>query len=219
MYVPEHFAMSDAEARAMLSQALVGDLVTDGSDGLDVTFVPFVFDEPHMRILTHLTRINPQCRDEGEAMLVVHGHHHVVSATWLPEGSVGTLNYETIVVHGRLVSHDDESFLRDVVARTAERTEQSWHLDQVDEQAISTMLRAAVGVEILIDRIVGKAKLSQNKSPEVLQGIIDGLRQSGHGEDAALLLEKSMPHALAREELLRGLRVRHVASTADEDTR
>lgn len=206
MYVPEHFAMTDEQATQLLSTALVGDLITDGPDGLDATFLPFVYDPEGGRILMHLTRINPQCRHEGPAMLIVHGHNHVVSADWQPAGSVGTLNYETIQVHGRLVAHDDVEFLRDVVARTSERTEQTWRIDQVEPAAIDRMLRACVGVELVIERVVGKAKLSQNKRPDHLQGIIDGLMESGHDGEARLLQERSMPHSLAREELITGLR-------------
>ena len=49
------------------------------------------------------------------------------------------------------------------------------------------MLAAIVGIEIEIDRLVGKFKLSQNKAPEDIAGAAAGLGRGGHTVLAELM--------------------------------
>jgi transcriptional regulator len=43
------------------------------------------------------------------------------------------------------------------------------------EEFIRSLLRAIVGIEIPVERLVGKWKLSQNRLPDDRQGVIEGL--------------------------------------------
>ena len=49
------------------------------------------------------------------------------------------------------------------------------------------MLAAIVGIEIEIERLIGKFKLSQNKTPQDVAGAVDALAHSGHAELAAAM--------------------------------
>jgi transcriptional regulator len=72
------------------------------------------------------------------------------------------------------------------------------------------MLRAIVGLELRLTRVEAKAKMSQNKMPDDVRGIIDGLRSSAGDEDAVVtatwMAEHSLPAAQARAELLDDVR-------------
>jgi transcriptional regulator len=61
---------------------------------------------------------------------------------------------------------------------------------------IEAMVQAVVGIEIEIDRLVGKFKLSQNKEKEDREGAIQGARERG-GEALAKAMQESMPAAMA----------------------
>ena len=52
---------------------------------------------------------------------------------------------------------------------------------------IVRMLAAIVGIEIEIERLIGKFKLSQNKTPQDVAGAVDALAHSGHAELAAAM--------------------------------
>lgn len=58
-------------------------------------------------------------------------------------------------------------------------------------------------------RVLGKGKLSQNKSTTLLDAVIGGLLERGEGADAALgdaMAAIAVTHAAAREELVEGIR-------------
>ena len=65
-----------------------------------------------------------------------------------------------------------------VEAHEAERPE-PWAVDDAPRPYVEGQLRAIVGVELLIDRIEGKDKLSQNRSDADIEGVIAGLEGDG----------------------------------------
>jgi transcriptional regulator len=69
--------------------------------------------------------------------------------------------------HGRITVRDEESFVRRNVALLTRTHEASqpvpWKMGDSPREFIDTMVKAIVGLEIEITRLVGKAKLSQNK--------------------------------------------------------
>jgi len=54
-----------------------------------------------------------------------------------------------------------------------------WSVDDAPAAFIARQLRAIVGVELTIDRVEAKRKLSQNRPEEDHAGVVSGLRSSG----------------------------------------
>lgn len=208
MYIPKHFAMSPAQVAEVLADAPAGDLITVGPDGLSATFVPMLYDPFSRSLIGHLARVNDQWQHTGEALFVVHGPEHYVESDWLstPEaGSVPTWNYVTVQAKGTFVAHDDPEWTLSALRRlTAAHGDDS--LNTMTPDAIQRLLRAIVGVEITGVRLVGKAKMSQNKPPEVIEQVIDGLRESGGDETAEWMAEVSLPRAEAKAAKLAAIR-------------
>jgi transcriptional regulator len=88
-----------------------------------------------------------------------------------------------IHAHGRVTIRDDEAFVRGVVARLTRKMEAGepvpWKMGDSPEEFIGTMLKAIVGIEIEVTKLVGKAKLSQNKAAADRLGAAGELRQRG----------------------------------------
>ncbi len=224
MYVPEHFAMAPEQVRELLDHLPAADLVTAHDHGLVATFLPFVHDPDvgeHGALLTHVARNNRQCSDPviGEAMVLVHGADHYVSPRWMPSFAehgqvVPTWNYLTVHVHGELIAHDDAAWTEDVVRRLTERHERpggsggagGYRVDDVPPDHLRRMLRAIVGLELRITRIDAKAKMSQNKQPADVEGVVAGLRAEGAGptaeQTATWMAAHSLPAALRRADVL-----------------
>jgi len=84
---------------------------------------------------------------------------------------------------GRFVVHDDPVWTEDLVRRLTLKHEahrdHPWSVDDAPRQFVEGQLRAIVGVELEITRIEAKAKLSQNRPPADVEGVIDGLRERG----------------------------------------
>jgi len=106
---------------------------------------------------------------------------------------------------GDLVAHRDPAWVRDAVRRlSAAHGDAS--IDDLPAGEVDTLLRAIVGVELRITRLDGKAKMSQNKRPQVVGQVIDGLRTAGGDDTADWMAEHSLPRAQAKADLLAGLR-------------
>ncbi len=211
MYVPAHFAMTPEQVSQVLVAAPAGDLVTSGPGGLAATYVPLVHEpspDGPGRLIGHLSRVNDQWRHPGPALFVLHGPDDYVQADWLATpaaGSVPTWNYVTVHVHGELVAHDDPEWTL-AAARRLSAAHGDDSVDRLSEQAVDRLLRAVVGVEVRITRLVGKAKMSQNKAPEVVGRVIDGLRAAGGHDTADWMAEHALPRAQAKADLLAGIR-------------
>jgi transcriptional regulator len=210
MYVPDHFALSTAQVTQLLKVPVAGNLVTNSSAGLAATLVPMLYEDGgEFGVLTgHLSKVNPQWRDTGEALFIINGPQDFVEAEWLsrPEAvSVPTWNYVTVHAHGELVAHTDPEWCLESVRKlSAARGDHT--VTTMDDDAVERLLRSIVGVELRITTLVGKAKMSQNKSPEVIAQVIAGLAASGSTEAAEWMQENSLPRALAKSEMLAGLR-------------
>lgn len=217
MYVAEQFSMSTSDALAQVDARGVGDLVTHGERGIDVTYLPFVLlpdDGGPRRLTSHVARTNLQWQDEGAATWVVHGPDSYLSPGVVPAqpqpqrlATVPTWNYLVVHLRGRLVAHHDQQWklasLRDLTARH----EPDWRLEDGPLSAIERMLPALVGIEFIIDEVIGKAKLSQNRSSDDLRSIANALAVSGHSPETAELMRRlALPYVTAREERVRQAR-------------
>jgi transcriptional regulator len=206
MYVPAHFKPDDVEVLELLGSGRAANLVTATSDGLLATMLPLVHDGPEARpglgpwgaLLGHVARNNAQWKTPavGEAMVIVAGPDAYISPAWYATKRehgrvVPTWNYITAHVYGKLVIHDDLAWVEANVRRLADHHERNrvepWSVDDAPEPYIEGQLKAIVGVEILIDRVEGKWKLSQNRSDADIAGAIEGLEATGERDVSAAM--------------------------------
>jgi transcriptional regulator len=210
VYVPGHFQATDEEIRAALRSSQAVDLVTATEAGLAVTLLPMLWDEREARpglgtwgaLVGHVARANPQWKNApiGAAMVIVRGPDAYISPRWYATKRehgrvVPTWNYLRVLAYGQLIVHDDVRWLDGIVRRLTDRYEASamepWSVDDAPSQYVEGQLRAIVGVEVVIDRVVGKWKLSQNRSTEDIAGVVVGLE--GVGEQHVSAAMRALP--------------------------
>ena len=190
MYVPTHFAATDAEVVELLSHLGAADLVTPTAGGLVATFLPLLHDAEAGVLVGHVARNNEHWRVEptGESLVIARGPDAYVSPSWYPSKRehgrvVPTWNYTTVHVHGELVVHQDEVWLGDVVRRLTDLHEagsaQPWSVDDAPPPFVAGQLRAIVGVELRITRVEVKLKHSQNRPAADVDGVVAGLDARG----------------------------------------
>jgi transcriptional regulator len=198
MYLPAHFAETrPEELQRIIREHPLGMLVTHGSHGFDADHIPFEYDpgEDGLGVLSaHVARANPvwqRCPSGTPVMVVFRGAQAYVSPSWYPSKhethrQVPTWNYEVVHAHGTLTVHDDERFVRRIVARLTRRHEAAepkpWKMGDSAPEFIDGMLRNIVGIEIAITSLVGKRKLSQNKETRDRLGAADTLAARGIDE-------------------------------------
>ena len=209
MYIPAHFAPDAALVDELLRNHGAADLVTVTERGLVATMLPFIYVPPgdlsadgprsagqHGALHGHLARNNDQWKltAAGESLAIVRGPDAYITPGWYAAKAehgrvVPTWNYVTAHVYGRLVVHDDPAWTEDLVRRLTAKHEayrdHPWSVDDAPRPFIEGQLRAIVGVELEITRIEAKAKLSQNRPPADVEGVIAGLRERGDEESAA----------------------------------
>jgi transcriptional regulator len=198
MYVPAHFAPDEALVDELLRNHGAADLVTVTPQGLVATMLPFIYEPSegeHGALHGHLARNNEQWKLDaaGESLAIVRGPNAYITPGWyaskVEHGRVvPTWNYVTAHVYGQLIVHDDADWTENLVRRLTTKHEayrdHPWSPDDAPREFIEGQLRAIVGIELLITRIEAKAKLSQNRPPADVEGVIAGLRERGDFESA-----------------------------------
>ena len=195
MYVPTHFDEPRTEVlHDLIKQHPFGMLVTHGANGLDANHIPFELDASQGKqglLTAHVARANPVWQDVAngdEVMVVFRAADAYVSPNWYPSKheqhkQVPTWNYMVVHAYGRITIRDDERFVRGMVARLTRTHEASeptpWKMTDSPKEFIDTMLKAIVGLEVDVTRLVGKLKLSQNKEVRDIRGAGEALTAQG----------------------------------------
>jgi transcriptional regulator len=202
MYVPEHFAATDTAAMHRLIQAFpLGTLITLGAKGLAANPIPVVLDTctgENGRLLAHVARNNAVCRDydpELEALAVFQAAEAHITPNWHATKQethevVPTWKYAVVHGYGPLIVHDDAKWAPGQAGRHTQQQKAfqrtPWKMADAPPAYIAANLESIVGLEIPLNRLVGKIKASQNRREADREGAIDGLRQSGDAGDAAM---------------------------------
>lgn len=196
MYLPEHFKETNPERiSAIIDDYPFGMLVTVPDGVPFVSHLPFIFERSagtKGKLLCHMARANPQWQHFascGEVLVVFQGPHAYISPSWYTLPGVPTWNYAVVHLRGTPRLIETESGLEALIERLTQvhesRMEYPWKPDYTGERR-SGLLNMIVGCEIEITDIQGKFKLSQNRSPEDRQNVIEQLSQSGNQTEVAV---------------------------------
>lgn len=198
MYVPKFNQVSD---RAILLEVmrrysfavLFGPLDGTIESTLDhATHLPLVVKDEgaHGALEGHFAKANPhwQALANRETLVVFPGPHSYVSPSlYTEELSVPTWNYIAIHAYGRLeIQEDDaakEALLSNLIGANEPGYLERWC--KMPEGYRRSMLAGIVGFRILIRRIEGKFKISQNR-PEADRRAVEAVQASGSDDERAL---------------------------------
>ena len=204
MYIPPHFNEERVDVlHQLIREHGLATLVTYGSSGLIASHVPLVLDtsDPSLKYGTlrgHLSRANQQWRDyspEVPALAIFAGPQHYITPSWYPAKTehgkvVPSWNYIVVHAYGRLETYDDrESLLANVEALTthheASRPE-PWKVADAPASYIDAQLKGIIGISLRIDRLEGKWKISQNRSPTDQASVAAALHEAGTDASIAM---------------------------------
>lgn len=210
MYLPAQFAAPDTESlHRIVREHALGTLVRTTDAGFEADPLPFLFEpaEPGATgagtLLAHVARANPLWHEiaTGAPVLVLfRGAQGYISPNWYPgkhetHRRVPTWNYEVVHAHGHFHAHDDERFLRGLLARLTRQHEASqplpWKMGDAPADYLQELLGHIVGIEIRLTRLEGKFKLSQNYPAADREGAVRGLQASG--QDALAQAMQQVP--------------------------
>jgi transcriptional regulator len=208
MYLPPHFTETRPdELRRMVEHNPLGALVTNGPNGLDANQIPFELDQAageHGVLRGHVARANPlwkELADGAEVLVIFRAMDAYISPNWYPSKQethrhVPTWNYQVVNVHGKIRIVDDEKYVRGVVARLTRINEartdanKPWQMGDAPREYIDAMLRSIVGIEIVVTRMIGKSKLSQNREDRDRVGAAEELGRRGQQSISDAMLDR-----------------------------
>lgn len=181
------YSATDADVRALVADRGWAVLVT-GTPAPVISHLPIVLAPPDpaapeaITVLGHLARDDAELHELGQhdVVLVVEGPDGYISPTFYAAGPfVPTWNFVVAHLHGRPERLDaDETW--HVLERTVEHFESArpepWRLDGVLDFARS-IATYTTGFRLTPSRVVGKAKLSQDKPEAIVQRILDALER------------------------------------------
>ena len=202
MYTPRAFAIDElSQLHELILATRLAILVSHGENGLQASHLPLLLnpDEgPNGTLYGHLAKANPQWRElqnGGEALVIFAGADAYISPAFYPAKAehgkvVPTWNYIAVHAYGTPAVFSDAERLLKVVTALTDRHEsgraQPWRVSDAPADYIDGMLKAIVGFALPIERLVGKRKLSQNRSAADMAGVRDGLAASADVRDQTL---------------------------------
>ena len=202
MYIPK----ANEEKRVSVMRELMvahplGTLVTLGASGLFASHIPMVLEDDGSKfgvLQGHIARANTQWRGivpTVEALAIFAGHQHYISPNWYPGTKehgkeVPTWNYAVVHAYGPLKVVADERWLLTFLNKLTNIHEAGspipWKVSDAPEDFIKSLLNAIVGLELPIQRLEGKWKVSQNRTEEERKGVIEGLSKLNTPESLAM---------------------------------
>jgi transcriptional regulator len=201
MYIPR----ANQEDRIPVLHKLMADqpfasLITVGSSGLFASHIPMVLERTGTmgQLKGHISRANTQWRDYShsvEALAIFSGPQHYITPTWYPEKQetgkvVPTWNYVVVHAYGYLkVVEDSEWLMAHLQSLTSIHEAESpvpWKISDAPPDYVASQIKGIVGLEMDIERLEGKWKVSQNRSEEDRRGVVRGLSELDTAESRAM---------------------------------
>ena len=195
-YTPHYLLTDPDEVKRLVRENPWATIVSATASGLVASHYPVVLEEDAegISLLSHVGRPDERAHELGqhEVLVIIQGPHGYVSPGWYEtDDIVPTWNHVTAHLYGTPeILSDEENFrvLGDLVDHFEQRMPEPLSLD-IDEQSARHIATGTVGIRIPITRFDARAKLSQNKSPEVIDRIVAALGSDGPYSDPALAAE------------------------------
>jgi transcriptional regulator len=202
MYIPKQFEELRVEVMHELIRAYpLATLVTHSVSGLNANHIPLhlsLSSAPYGVLQGHIARANPLLSEISEGidtLAIFHGPDSYVTPSWYTTKKetgkvVPTWNYTVAHAYGVLRVVENASWLRAQLNALTDHNESSfaepWAVFDAPPEHIERIMEAIVGVEMVITKLLGKWKVSQNQTTQNQAGVISGLRASGLPESEAM---------------------------------
>lgn len=208
MYIPKHFEEPRVDVLHQLIRARpFATLVTVSTSGLNANHIPLHLSTsptPFGTLLGHVARANPilgDLKQDVEALAIFSGPDAYISPSWYATKQesgkvVPTWNYAVAHAYGVIRIIEDKSWLRAQLDALTTHNEainlKPWSVSDAPAEYIDTLIEAIVGIEIVVTRLLGKWKVSQNQPARNRSGVVAGLTAQGSHQavEMAALIER-----------------------------
>ena len=185
-HTPTYVVTDPDEIKRLIRENPWASIVSNTASGLVASHYPVVLEENEqgISIVSHVGRPDEQLHELGqhEVLVIIQGPHGYISPSWYENDElVPTWNHITAHLYGvPEILSDDENFrvLDDLVDHFEKRMPNPVTI-MLDENSSRRIAKGTVGIRLRVTRFDARLKLSQNKSPGVVDRIIDALEGEG----------------------------------------
>ncbi|WPU66225.1 FMN-binding negative transcriptional regulator [Peredibacter starrii] len=173
MYNPKHFINDNIdELNSLIDQYPFATLIT----GEEVGHLP-LYREGN-KLVGHMARRN-QLKLGEKVKVVFNGPQTYINSSWYAKNDVPTWNYAVVHIDGNLKLIEDNKGILKILNfsndHMNQQYEEKWDMYVPEDLRGEQLSKAIVGIEISIDNIEGKFKLSQNRNDADYAGVLEGL--------------------------------------------
>ncbi|HEY0720345.1 MAG TPA: FMN-binding negative transcriptional regulator [Gammaproteobacteria bacterium] len=202
MYIPKHFEESRVEVlHELMHTHPLATVVTLSDNGLNANHIPLILSPspaPFGLLQGHVSRKNPvlsEVQQRSEVLAIFQGPNCYITPSWYATKHetgqvVPTWNYAVVHVYGSVRIVDDTSWLLSHLEALTNQHESTfaepWKVSDAPQEYIERLLPSIVGIEIVITRLSGKYKMSQNQVAQNRAGVIAGLHTRGDENSLAI---------------------------------
>lgn len=176
-----HFLMTDPdEVKRLIRGNPWATIVSATSRGLVASHYPVLLeeDEEGISIVSHVGRPDEQLHELGqhEVLVIIQGPHDYISSSWYaPDDIVPTWNHVTAHLYGvpEILSEEENYVVLSRLTDHFEHGRPGGRSLAEDEAGTRRAAKGTVGLRLRVTRFDARAKLSQNKVPEVRDRVIE----------------------------------------------
>lgn len=204
-YMPPHFEQTDrAEVVAFLAAHPFATVVVQLDGQMWPTPLPLIHrlgTDDWGTFIGHVALANETWKAAGEEVLViVNGADGYITPNWYATKAethqvVPTWNYAAVHAWGRMSVHHEPKWKRMAVGMLTHLHERAnpepWKMGDAPQEYLADQLEHIVGIEIAIDRLKAKYKLSQNRSRRDQEGVFTGLGERGDSDDLLTMMKQA----------------------------
>lgn len=203
MYIPKHFDMPDRDQQVAFMRAnSFATLVSHVAGEMFATHVPVRthLEDGRIWLTFHLAKANAQAaalQQDGAVLAIFQGPHAYISpSNYEKIENVPTWNYVAVHAYGAARAIENpaakHAMMNDLIGHYEAAFQLQW--DDLSDKYRDGMLAGIVAFQIDVTRLEGKAKLSQNRTPEDQARVAEWLQGHAHGAPRAVgaLMQKKL---------------------------
>ena len=161
--------------------------ISPASTGLVASHYPVILDDDapddEIVIVSHFGRPDEVTHELGEheILVIIQGPNDYISSSWYRPGDIiPTWNHVTVHLYGtpEILTDDENYAMLEKLTDQFERHYPGGRSLSEDEEGSRRIAKGTVGLRMRVDRFDARAKLSQNKQPDVVETITAHLDES-----------------------------------------
>lgn len=189
MYLPGHFSETEQEKiKNLIEQNSFATVLSfPENEKPFINHLPIIFSKKSGEenvLIGHVAKRNPQWmhfKNNSDCTLIFNGGHTYITPKWYKSGrDVPTWNYAVVHLHGKVELIEPFAEQVDILKQLTVFFEKSnpnpWEFELPEDLEDEALLTSAiVSFKFHVERAEAKFKLSQNRSKEDQNGVMEGL--------------------------------------------